>query len=330
MKKVFTLFALAAMALAAQANVMTVCDGTETNGNAPISGFNYDLRNTMTQMIYPADMLTGMVNGEITEVRFYATAGFDLGQNNIQLSFMQVDQDGFDEATPVTGTAAVAYGSTITGETELVFTLDQPYQYTGGNLLIETLLLSPGKFKTTNFYGIITDYAATYYQYQFNWGTPFPHVESFLPKVTFTFEGAAPVATQAPGVETWTGVDGDHTYYVQYTAPEDDCEMEYRYQFNDEDWTQWMPYDDVLAFTEDGNYVVECRAQAPGKEWSEPAEAKFAVTPRTALDEINGGKTVATVRYFNVAGQQLQQPQGLTIQVTTYSDGTITTAKVLK
>ena len=50
----------------------------------------------------------------------------------------------------------------------------------------------------------------------------------------------------------------------------------------------------------------------------------------TAVDEVNAGKTVAGVRYFNVAGQEMAQPSGMTIQVTTYSDGTTSAAKVIK
>jgi hypothetical protein len=50
----------------------------------------------------------------------------------------------------------------------------------------------------------------------------------------------------------------------------------------------------------------------------------------TAVDEVNAGKTVAGVRYFNMAGQEMAQPCGMTIQVTTYSDGTTSAAKVIK
>lgn len=50
----------------------------------------------------------------------------------------------------------------------------------------------------------------------------------------------------------------------------------------------------------------------------------------TNVDEINTGKTIADVRYFNVAGQQMAQPNGLTIKVTTYTDGTTSTVKVVK
>ena len=49
-----------------------------------------------------------------------------------------------------------------------------------------------------------------------------------------------------------------------------------------------------------------------------------------SVDEVNAGKTVASVRYFNVAGQQMAQPAGLTIKVTTYTDGTTSAVKVVK
>ena len=50
----------------------------------------------------------------------------------------------------------------------------------------------------------------------------------------------------------------------------------------------------------------------------------------SAVEEVSTGKSVSSVRYFNVAGQEMTQPSGLTIQVTTYSDGTISALKVIK
>ncbi len=47
-------------------------------------------------------------------------------------------------------------------------------------------------------------------------------------------------------------------------------------------------------------------------------------------EELNADKTVAGVRYFNMAGQEMQQADGMTIVVTTYTDGTTSTAKVMK
>ena len=51
----------------------------------------------------------------------------------------------------------------------------------------------------------------------------------------------------------------------------------------------------------------------------------------SAVEEVNAGKTVASVNYYNLAGQKSAQPvDGVNIVVTTYTDGTRTTAKVIK
>ena len=50
----------------------------------------------------------------------------------------------------------------------------------------------------------------------------------------------------------------------------------------------------------------------------------------TGIDEMNANKTVANVRYFNMAGQEMQQADGMTIVVTTYTDGTTSAVKVMK
>ena len=50
----------------------------------------------------------------------------------------------------------------------------------------------------------------------------------------------------------------------------------------------------------------------------------------SAVSEMAGGKEVSALRYFNMAGQELSQPQGLTIQVTTFTDGTTMATKVIK
>lgn len=50
----------------------------------------------------------------------------------------------------------------------------------------------------------------------------------------------------------------------------------------------------------------------------------------TSVNEMNAAKNVASVRYFNMAGQEVAQPSGMTIQVTTYTDGTTSAVKVMK
>jgi hypothetical protein len=55
-----------------------------------------------------------------------------------------------------------------------------------------------------------------------------------------------------------------------------------------------------------------------------------AVSTPTAVNELNANKTVAGVHYFNAMGQEMQEANGMTIVVTTYTDGTTSTVKVMK
>ena len=55
-----------------------------------------------------------------------------------------------------------------------------------------------------------------------------------------------------------------------------------------------------------------------------------AVSTPTGVDELNVNKTVAGVHYFNAMGQEMQEANGMTIVVTTYTDGTTSTVKVMK
>ena len=55
-----------------------------------------------------------------------------------------------------------------------------------------------------------------------------------------------------------------------------------------------------------------------------------AVSKMTGVDEVNSQKTVAGVRYFNMVGQEMQEANGMTIVVTTYTDGTTSAVKVMK
>ena len=51
----------------------------------------------------------------------------------------------------------------------------------------------------------------------------------------------------------------------------------------------------------------------------------------TSLNSVDADKSVAGVRYVNLAGMTSDKPfNGVNVVVTTYSDGTISTAKVVK
>ena len=61
------------------------------------------------------------------------------------------------------------------------------------------------------------------------------------------------------------------------------------------------------------------------------SDAKAPINDGSGINEITGHKEVAAIRYINVAGQESDTPfEGINIIVTTYTDGTSTTAKVIK
>ena len=73
------------------------------------------------------------------------------------------------------------------------------------------------------------------------------------------------------------------------------------------------------------NYNMGVAISPDGEFFVYAAQAGFV-----GVDELNANKTVAGVRYFNLAGQEMQEANGMTIVVTTYTDGTTSAVKVMK
>ncbi len=87
-----------------------------------------------------------------------------------------------------------------------------------------------------------------------------------------------------------------------------------------------------LAEGEDGLYTVPVgNAYSLGVAIDGDSYYVFAaVANPTSVNELANGKTVAGVRYYNMAGQEMQEANGMTIVVTTYTDGTTNAVKVIK
>ena len=336
MKKFFTLIAVAVMAFAAQATEMTVCDGTDTNNYVPIYGLYVDTDGTFGQMIYPADMLTDMVGKEITGVKFYSSR-INFSGATLQLGMAKAEKDNFDDYEAIEGATPLCSITPNEGDTEMTFVFDEPYLYEGGNLMVQVLVTQIGTWKGTSFYGVNMPYYYSFYQYQSAWSsTPSKYHEAFLPKATFTYEGGGDVPpvvdpTEKTGAPTFHGYteDGIHGYFVEI-IPTEESVIYYRIIYPDGTETDWAEYEEILSFEGDGKYRVEAYAVADGKLPSEQIAYEFVVAPVTGIDEMMSGKTVAGVRYFNLAGQEMTEANGLTIVVTTYTDGTTSAVKVVK
>ena len=165
-------------------NVIDVCDGQDTNGYLPFYGYYYD-NVTKGQMIYTEQMLNAVVGKKITSVTFYPTAPMTFQGGKLQLSFKAVEQDGFTTYTALTDLTAMATWVPEGGEEVLTFVLDEPYEYTGGNLAIEVSNIVKGSnWPNCYFYGQnMTDYYPSFYIY----GSQ-NDKSHFLPKVGFGYE----------------------------------------------------------------------------------------------------------------------------------------------
>jgi hypothetical protein len=130
--------------------------------------------------------------------------------------------------------------------------------------------------------------------------------------------------------------DGIHAYFMEISDINSDAVIYYQVYKDDvlvTDETHpegWFVYDGKLSFTENGHYRIVAYAVAPGMLPSDPIATEFNVSPTTGLVDVMNGKTVSNVRYFNMAGQEMQEANGMTIVVTTYTDGTSSAVKVMK
>ncbi len=191
MKKSFKLLSAAFIALAsftnAQATDVTVFDGTATNDGAPIYAYQFDSEDYITQTIYPAASLTGLQGQSITAMKFYVADEGGVAENTVQLavSIGMTTQSSYSSWSPsaITGLTHVADITMNAGDTEITINFDAPFVYEGGNLVIETKVVSAGSWTNMYFYGENADVDnVLHIRYSSN-------VDAFYPKTTFTYDG---------------------------------------------------------------------------------------------------------------------------------------------
>ena len=106
------------------------------------------------------------------------------------------------------------------------------------------------------------------------------------------------------------------------------------YELRDAEGNVYYPEADGNFYSMDHTkqYTVYSNGKARGSFTFENIykDIDLEITNTTAVEEIDATKAVAGVAYFNMAGQQMQEANGVTIVVTTYTDGSTTTAKVIK
>lgn len=173
-------------------NAITVSDGTSTSTGyqyLPVYGYYFETVQK-NQMIYSASML-GLQNGDqITSITFYPSNGITFHEGNVKLSLANTTTSSFTSATAlnVTTTQVAATGKITANanQTEWTITFNQPFTYTGNNLLVQ-IDTEAGTYGSSScgFYGTQQSNYVSYYSYS---GGNTKNRSYFLPKAKFDYQ----------------------------------------------------------------------------------------------------------------------------------------------
>ena len=165
--------------------------------------------------------------------------------------------------------------------------------------------------------------------------------------VTYTKPVVPVEQTVAPSTKKDNEIiwDAPHVCHNEYhitlvNNDEDDAVIYYRigvgtYDEATETWTyeypdEYMVYSGEIIVTTPGTYMIDAYAIAPNKTESTHTYDGFNVASTTSVEELFADKTLAGVRYFNLAGQEMQEANGICISVYTFTDGTQVAVKVMQ
>ena len=170
----------------------TVADGTSTSSGytyLPIYGLNYDY-NQKNQLIYTAAQLGLEAGTQITSITFYPRNGITFSGGNVKLSLGNTTTSTFGSTSLITANdlTQVAETGSITAnssQTEWTITFDQPFTYTGNNVLVQLETTAGTWGRNSSFYGV--QLGTNVYQSIYSYGSNNPARSRFQPKATFGY-----------------------------------------------------------------------------------------------------------------------------------------------
>ena len=222
MKNLISLFVILAT-LVAGLNAQTLTVANDPNGVAmqdryiPVYGYYMDAAQR-SQTIYPNTMLTAMTGKYITELTYYfATApnGTWGGTQTVKIGVTTASDlaNGF-VASPATLVWTGTLSANISNN-QMHIVLDQPFLYSGGNLLIEIENPTAATWKDSYFAGQSQSDQLSYMTWS-NYGTPQTHAANFLPRLTFAYSSTPGCATPNNLVSS---VNGDSALLTWSPSP---------------------------------------------------------------------------------------------------------------
>ncbi len=209
---------------------LTVNDGTDNNQYIPVFGYCNDGMQE-NQFIIPASQIAAMNGSNITSMTFYLSeVGTSSWDNEWNITLMETSATTLSEVMNVTAGTTVTTTMLSGTSSSFTITFDAPFAYNGGNLLVDFESLYAGSWSTAKFYGVNTESNTSILYYYDAWqGMWITAPQQFLPKVTFAYEGGAPVPPVGNeeatfsfdnDLEGWTVIDNDGDSHVWYHSSE--------------------------------------------------------------------------------------------------------------
>ena len=268
----------------------TINDDATTNELVPVYGWWAD-NEIQSQFIIEAADLSVMTYGTIEQLTFYSSnTDISWGTAEFEVYMTEVDNTTFDSATLVDWDSMDkvmdAASLSIDSDGKMVVTLDDPYQYMGGNLLIGFKQTTTGSYVSCSWYGTTVSSAAVG-----GYGSSIS-IQNFLPKTTFEYTpGTAPSCIRP----TYVTADNitDESVVVTWTSEASAWTLRYR-EVGASEWqtvnltTTTYTITGLDAVTE---YEVQVRTNCGGGDYSDWTTVKTFTTELCSL--ANQG----TIRY---------------------------------
>jgi hypothetical protein len=225
----------------AQETTLTVCDGsafgtTTTNNYVPICGLYVDTQGQNSEFIIPAETegMSDLTGGTISKLTFYITNSPDTwGSPTVQVYMGEVEGTTLSSLNGPTDFTPVWTGELSNQNATMEITLNTPYTYKGGNLLIGMYVQTKSStYKPTSFSGITAPSGSSWY----NTGLGSDYAQSFLPKTTFTYTpGSGPICTKPSTFEN-SEITARSASFTWENTGADSYTFEYK-KASDSEWT---------------------------------------------------------------------------------------------
>ena len=201
---------------------LTINRGTQTNSLVPVASnylYTYNYENgSRSQFIIPADSLTAVQWGKIKQLTFFSSSA--------TFSFGNATFEAYMETAPATTFASDAFvnwtsltkvmnaASLAVEGNKMVVTLDEPYDYTGGDLLIGIKSVASAYISSSCYWqgvtatnaAVASGYDFDYYEYEY-----YEEIarQNFLPQMAISYiAGEEPSCMKPTGLTvTYNGGD---------------------------------------------------------------------------------------------------------------------------